>query len=118
MIEGQLHSAMLYDWFKVDENYNEVIRPVYSEAASFPGNIILPWIVRYGLHYSHQCTLQNAHVSTLFESSEFPICRRRILGRLGHPTAEDGELLYKKADECCAAMSARLGSGPYFLGEQ
>jgi hypothetical protein len=47
MIEGQLHSAMLYDWFKVDENYHEVIRPVYSEAASFPGNLILPWIVRY-----------------------------------------------------------------------
>ncbi len=46
MIEGQLHSAMLYDWFKVDENYNEVVRPVYSEATSFPGNLILPWIVR------------------------------------------------------------------------
>lgn len=52
MIEGQLLSALLYDWFKVDENYYQIVKPVYSDAMSFPGNLILPWIVRCGRTHS------------------------------------------------------------------
>lgn len=46
MVEGQLLSAMLYDWWIVDDNYYEVIRPIYRAAASFPASFILPWSIR------------------------------------------------------------------------
>ena len=46
MVEGQLHSALLYSWFFVEDNYYQVIKPVYSMASSFPANLILPWVVR------------------------------------------------------------------------
>jgi hypothetical protein len=57
MVEGQLLSAMLYDWWMVDDNYYEVIRPIYRAAASFPASFILPWSIRFSckLHRSQCC---------------------------------------------------------------
>mmetsp|Transcript_38516 Transcript_38516/g.94748 ORF Transcript_38516/g.94748 Transcript_38516/m.94748 type:complete len:314 (-) Transcript_38516:362-1303(-) len=88
MVEGQLLSAMLYDWWMVDDNYYQVIKPVYAAAAAFPASILLPWSIS-----------------------------RRMKGRLGHPTADDGELLYRQAAACYSALAARLGTQPFFFGE-
>eukprot|EP00961_Rhodomonas_salina_P167708 2260660-Rhodomonas_salina.3 len=76
MIEGQLLNAMFYDWFMVEDNYQLVVRPLYSAAVPFPKSWILPWDIS-----------------------------RKMKARLGHPTTEDGEAMYKQV--CCPAMQAR-----------
>ncbi|KAJ1476816.1 hypothetical protein T484DRAFT_1823452, partial [Baffinella frigidus] len=45
MIERQLLDAMLYDWYLVEDNYFQIVRPLYVAAASFPANLVLPWQV-------------------------------------------------------------------------
>jgi len=88
MVEGPLLSVMHYDWWMVDDNYYEVIRPIYTAGSSFPANILLPWSIS-----------------------------RRMRARLGHPSSEEGEHMYKQAGLCYSALSARLGSQAFFFGD-
>jgi len=89
MIEGQLLSALYYDWFMVDDNYHSQILPLYSSAVTFPESWYLPWNVS-----------------------------RKMKARLGHPTPEEGEVLYKQADAILQALHQRLGDKSFFYGDE
>ncbi|EKX44281.1 hypothetical protein GUITHDRAFT_109736 [Guillardia theta CCMP2712] len=46
MIEDCLLPAMLHEWYMSDDNWFNVTRPLYTESATFPATVILPWQVK------------------------------------------------------------------------
>ena len=89
MLQGTLQTAMECEWYLNDNNWFEVVRPLYTTGA-FPGNWILPMQVH-----------------------------RSIKARLGYYDAERKAKLFASADACYSALAARLGDGTgYFFGER
>lgn len=89
MLQGPLRTAMECEWYLNETNWEEVVRPLYT-TGSFPGNWILPGQVH-----------------------------KRVLGRIGFYRDEpQRKALFRSAADCYAALSARLGEGAYFYGDQ